>query len=115
LLYALSLVGTPYKPGGSDPAKGTDCSGYVRHVYKKTAGIELPHNAKQMSQRGETIGKDQLKPGDLVFFNTLKRPFSHVGIYAGDGRFVHSTSSKTKVSSRRSCVRKVRKVIGFNQ
>lgn len=96
LLYALSLVGTPYKPGGSDPAKGTDCSGFVRHVYKETAGISLPHNAKAMSQASTSIAKDELQPGDLVFFNTRKKPFSHVGIYAGDGKFVHSTSSRTK-------------------
>ena len=96
LFYALSLIGTPYKAGGTDPAKGTDCSGFVRHVYKESAGIDLPHNAKAMSQTSASIGKEQLKPGDLVFFNTLKKPFSHVGIYAGDGKFVHSTSSHTK-------------------
>jgi len=96
LLYALSLIGTPYKPGGTDPAKGTDCSGFVRHVYKQTAGISLPHNAKAMSQTSASIAKEELKPGDLVFFNTRKRPFSHVGIYAGDGKFVHSTSSRSK-------------------
>lgn len=96
LLYALSLVGTPYKPGGSDPAKGTDCSGFVRHVYKQTAGVSLPHNAKAMSQTSTSIAKEELKPGDLVFFNTRRKPFSHVGIYAGDGKFVHSTSSRTK-------------------
>ena len=96
LLYALSLVGTPYKAGGSEPAKGTDCSGFVRHVYEQTAGVSLPHNAKAMSQASTSIAKDELQPGDLVFFNTRKKPFSHVGIYVGDGQFVHSTSSRTR-------------------
>ena len=96
LLKALSLVGTPYKSGGTDPEKGVDCSGFVRAVYKNTNGVELPHNAKQMSQNGTQVSKDELKPGDLVFFNTLKKPFSHVGIYVGDGQFVHASSRSQK-------------------
>ncbi len=96
LLKALSLVGTPYKFGGKDPEKGVDCSGFVRHVYKNTSGIELPHSARQMSENGTRVGKDELRPGDLVFFNTMKRPYSHVGIYAGDGRFVHASSRSRK-------------------
>ncbi len=96
LLYALSLLGTPYKFGGTNPEKGLDCSGFVRQVYKQSAELSLPHNAKAMSQTGETINKDELKPGDLVFFNTLKRPFSHVGIYAGEGKFVHASSRGEK-------------------
>lgn len=96
LLTALSLVGTPYKFGGNSPDKGLDCSGFVRHVYKESAGLELPHSAKQISQDGSKISKDALQPGDLIFFNTMKKPFSHVGIYAGDGKFVHSSSSRTK-------------------
>ena len=96
LLYALGLLGSPYKLGGTDPEKGIDCSGFVRHVYKKTEDIELPHSARAISQNGEVVGKDQLQPGDLVFFNTLRKPYSHVGIYAGDGKFVHATSSRSK-------------------
>jgi hypothetical protein len=96
LLYALGLLGSPYKPGGTDPAKGVDCSGFVRHVYKQTEDIDLPHNAKAISRNGETVAKEQLQPGDLVFFNTMRKPFSHVGIYAGDGKFVHASSSQTK-------------------
>ena len=97
LLSALGLIGTPYKYGSSNPEKGgVDCSGLVRHVYKQTEGITLPHNARAISDKGEAIRKDELQPGDLVFFNTLKKPFSHVGIYAGDGKFVHSSSSRTK-------------------
>lgn len=96
LLYALGLLGSPYKMGGTDPSKGVDCSGFVRHVYKATEDIDLPHSAKAISRNGEPVEKDQLQPGDLVFFNTLRRPFSHVGIYAGDGKFVHATSSRSK-------------------
>lgn len=96
MLYALSLLGTPYKFGGNNPEKGVDCSGLVRHVYKQSANIELPRSAKAISQNGEAIDKQELKPGDLVFFNTLKKPFSHVGIYAGDGKFVHASSRREK-------------------
>lgn len=96
LLYALGLLGTPYRLGGTNPDEGVDCSGFVRHVYKNTAGIELPRSARQISDKGHKIDKEALKPGDLVFFNTLKKPFSHVGIYAGDGKFVHSSSSRSK-------------------
>jgi cell wall-associated NlpC family hydrolase len=82
--------------GGSDPQKGGDCSGLVRHVYKKTGTADLPHNAKAMSDKGVAIGKENLQPGDLVFFNTMRRPYSHVGIYAGEGKFVHASSSRSK-------------------
>lgn len=92
LLEALSLVGTPYRLGGRHPETGLDCSGLVRHVYKQAHDIELPHNAREMSQRGEPVARNELKPGDLVFFNTLGRPYSHVGIYKGDGKFVHASS-----------------------
>lgn len=96
LLYALGLLGSPYKRGGTDPQKGVDCSGFVRHVYKQTEDVDLPHNARAISQNGATVAKEELKPGDLVFFNTLRKPFSHVGIYAGDGKFVHAASSRTR-------------------
>lgn len=96
LLYALGLLGSPYKMGGNDPRKGVDCSGFVRHVYRETARVELPRSAKAMSRDGEAVARDELKPGDLVFFNTLKRPFSHVGIYAGEGKFVHASSRQSK-------------------
>jgi cell wall-associated NlpC family hydrolase len=96
LLYALGLLGSPYKMGGTDPRQGVDCSGFVRHVYKTTEDIDLPHSARDISRNGEPVERDQLQPGDLVFFNTLHRPYSHVGIYAGDGKFVHATSSRSK-------------------
>ncbi len=96
LLYALTLIGSPYKRGGTDPDKGMDCSGFVRHVYSDTSGLELPHNALQMSREGTAIEKVALEPGDLVFFNTRRKPYSHVGIYLGEGRFVHSASTRNK-------------------
>jgi cell wall-associated NlpC family hydrolase len=96
LLKALSLLGTPYKFGGNNPEKGLDCSGFVKHVYKESADISLPRSAAEMSQQGEMVTREELKPGDLVFFNTRKKPNSHVGIYAGDGTFVHASSSRTK-------------------
>jgi len=96
LLKALSMIGTPYKFGSSNPEKGVDCSGFVKHVYKQSADISLPRSAAEMSKQGEKVAKSELKPGDLVFFNTRKKPNSHVGIYAGDGTFVHASSSRTK-------------------
>lgn len=96
LLKALSMLGTPYKFGSSNPEKGIDCSGFVKHVYKESADISLPRSARDMSKEGEKITKSDLKPGDLVFFNTRKQPNSHVGIYKGDGEFVHASSSHSK-------------------
>ena len=93
LMYALSLTGTPYKYGGNTSDTGFDCSGFVRYVYGQVAGLNLPRNALSISQVGTQIAKTELKPGDLVFFNTLRRAFSHVGIYLGDNRFIHASSS----------------------
>ena len=95
LHYALDLIGAPYKFGGSDPEKGMDCSGYVRHVYKQAADIDLPRNARAISEVGKSVSEDQLEPGDLVFFNTMRKAFSHVGIYTGNNKFVHAASSRT--------------------
>ena len=91
--YALSLAGTPYRYGGDAPETGFDCSGFVGHVFRKTLGMELPRSSREINEFGERIDPDELRPGDLVFYNTLRRAFSHVGIYLGDGRFVHSPSS----------------------
>lgn len=91
--YALSLSGTPYKYGGNSPDTGFDCSGFVEHVFRHSLGISLPRGTSEIWRAGQEIGADQLRPGDLVFFDTLKRMFSHVGIYLGDDRFVHSPSN----------------------
>lgn len=97
-IYALSLADTPYQFGGSSPASGFDCSGFVRYVFKNTLGFTLPRTTQEMSRAGEALEADQLRPGDLVFFNTQRQPFSHVGIYVGEGRFVHSPSSGKAVA-----------------
>lgn len=95
LLYALSLNGTRYKFGGRSAESGFDCSGFVSYVYNKAAGLSLPRTANAISQAGAQIAKSELQPGDLVFFNTLRRAFSHVGIYLGDNRFIHASSSRS--------------------
>ena len=91
--YALSLVDTPYRYGGNSADNGFDCSGFVQHVYLKILGIKLPRTSTEISHAGEKADASQLRPGDLVFFNTRGQPFSHVGIYVGGERFVHSPSS----------------------
>lgn len=96
LLKALSMLGTPYRFGGDNPDKGLDCSGFVKHVYKESAGVSLPRSARDMSREGEKVAREELKPGDLVFFNTRKKPNSHVGIYKGNNEFVHASSSRDK-------------------
>lgn len=93
LLSAMSLIGVKYKWGGNTPESGLDCSGFIKYVFQNTLNIALPRTALGMSRVGNTIDKDELKPGDLVFFNTLKRRFSHVGIYLGDNRFIHAPRS----------------------
>jgi cell wall-associated NlpC family hydrolase len=92
LEYALKLVGVGYQRGGVSPSTGFDCSGFVGHVFHQVAGLSLPHNALAISRQGKQIPVDELRPGDLVFYNTLKRSFSHVGIYLGNQRFVHAPS-----------------------
>jgi cell wall-associated NlpC family hydrolase len=87
---ALDLIGIRYRRGGSSPEKGFDCSGFVSHVFQEGLGLYLPHSAKAMSHTGEKVTKNELKPGDLVFFNTMRHTFSHVGIYLGDSLFVHA-------------------------
>lgn len=97
VMFAYGLLGTGYRFGGRNPEAGLDCSGMVSYVVEQVTGIRLPHNAAQIAQRTRAIDSDALKPGDLVFFNTLKRPYSHMGIYLGDGKFIHAPSSKGAV------------------
>lgn len=97
LIKALSLTGTQYKYGGNSPETGFDCSGFVRYVFKQASSLTLPHNALAISQVGQTVAKSDLQPGDLVFFKTLKNTFSHVGIYLGNNRFIHSPSKGGQV------------------
>src|SRR5574340_1710706 len=94
-MYAISLIGSPYRLGGTSPETGVDCSGFVGHVFRQTAGVVLPRDSRAISEAAQPLAQGELLPGDLVFFNTLKRAFSHVGIYLGDDRFVHASSSRT--------------------
>ena len=93
LLRSMSFLGLPYKYGGGTPETGFDCSGLVRWVFGEVLGINMPRRAEEISRVGTAVSIDQLKPGDLVFYNTLRRTFSHVGIYLGNNRFIHAPSS----------------------
>ena len=95
-MYAVSLVGNPYQLGGKTPESGLDCSSFVGHVFRQITGIVLPHRSLDISEVAQRLEPSDLLPGDLVFFNTLNRAFSHVGIYLGENRFVHASSSRTK-------------------
>ena len=96
-LFALGLVETGYRFGGKNPEAGLDCSGMVSYVFDKAAGLALRGSAADIARQGRLVDLGRLQPGDLVFFNTQNRPHSHVGIYIGDGRFVHAPSSTGKV------------------
>lgn len=95
--YALSLQNVPYVWGGRDLSTGFDCSGFVAHVYLQAANIELKGNAASMSKAGRPVSTSEMQAGDLLFFNTMSRPASHVGIYVGDNKFVHASNARTGV------------------
>ena len=95
---ALDLIGIRYKWGGETPATGLDCSGLVRYVFQQVTGVTLPRTARDMSRLGDEVAIPDLQPGDLVFFNTRRFAYSHVGIYLGEGRFVHAPSTGRTVS-----------------
>jgi cell wall-associated NlpC family hydrolase len=101
ILQGLKLVGVRYRLGGSNEDSGLDCSGFVQLVFKDSIGAALPRTAREMSEVGQRIDSSQLKPGDLVFFNTMRRTFSHVGIYLGDNHFMHAprTGAEVRVES----------------
>jgi cell wall-associated NlpC family hydrolase len=89
VFQALAVAGVPYRWGGESPENGFDCSGLVAHVYREAFGVQLPHNAWEQSRIGRAVSSSELIAGDLVFYNT-DRPYSHVGIYLGDDRFIHA-------------------------
>ncbi len=97
VFHSMGFLGVPYKRGGNSAETGFDCSGFVRAVYEQTVGHVLPRRADQQAAATQTIDKSELQPGDLVFFNTMKRAFSHVGIYVGDNKFIHSPRSGAEV------------------
>ena len=95
LSRAMSLLGTPYRWGGSNPDSGFDCSGLVSYVFRTALGIELPRVSREMAQiaNGKTIDRSSLTAGDLVFFGRSGKRIDHVGIYVGEGRFLHAPST----------------------
>ncbi len=97
VVYALGLLGTGYRFGGRNPEAGLDCSGMVSYIVQEISGQRLPHNAAQIASMTRPIKVSELRPGDLVFFNTLNRKHSHMGIYMGDGRFIHAPSSRGQI------------------
>jgi cell wall-associated NlpC family hydrolase len=99
--HALLALGAPYRAGAASPEQGFDCSGLVAHVFDRAWGVTLPRRAEDQARLGKPVRKRDLEPGDLVFYNTLNRPYSHVGIYVGDGRFIHAPSRGKRVRAER--------------
>jgi cell wall-associated NlpC family hydrolase len=97
VMNAMGFLGVPYKYGGNSAETGFDCSGFVRAVFEESVGKVLPRRADEQAAATQPIERSELKPGDLVFFNTMRRAFSHVGIYVGDGKFIHSPRSGSTV------------------
>jgi len=97
VLFALGLLDTGYRFGGRNPEAGLDCSGMVSYIVEQVSGRKLPYNAAGIAERTRPVASHAIRPGDLVFFNTLGRSYSHMGIYLGDGRFIHAPNSRGKV------------------
>lgn len=97
VVNALGFLGVPYKRGGNTAETGFDCSGFVKAMYEQTVGLILPRKAEQQAAATQHIDQADLQPGDLVFFNTMRRAFSHVGIYIGEGKFIHSPKPGAQV------------------
>lgn len=97
VVNAMGFLGVPYKRGGNNAETGFDCSGFVRSMYQQSIGLLLPRKAEQQAAATQQIEKTDLQPGDLVFFNTMRRAFSHVGIYVGNGKFIHSPKPGAEV------------------
>lgn len=96
-MYAFGLLDAGYRFGGRNPDSGLDCSGMVAYIYEQVTGARLPHNALEIARLSRPVPKGALQPGDLVFFNTRDRPYTHVGIFVGDGRFVHAPKRNDRV------------------
>ena len=99
VLSAMHFIGAPYRRGGDSVEQGFDCSGFTRHVFAHSLGLLLPRRADEQAHVAALapVSRQDLQPGDLVFFNTLRRAFSHVGIYVGQGRFIHAPRSGAEV------------------
>jgi cell wall-associated NlpC family hydrolase len=96
-LQALFTVGVRYRYGGNSPDTGFDCSGLVSHVFERAWGIAVPRGTEAQRTVGRPVKLRELQPGDLVFYDTRNRPYSHVGIYLGDGNFVHAPRPGARV------------------
>jgi len=99
-IAAMTFLDRPYQAGGQSAETGFDCSGFTRHVFEQTLGIELPRSAHEQAlapMLRQVSSRDALQPGDLVFFNTQRKTFSHVGIYLGDGRFIHAPRTGAQI------------------
>ena len=96
-IRAMGYLGVNYRRGGNSPETGFDCSGLVRFLFSDVLGLTLPRRSEEISRIGDKIDRAALRPGDLVFYNTLRRGFSHVGIYLGEDRFIHAPSSGGEV------------------
>lgn len=105
VISAMNFLGVRYKRGGDSAEEGFDCSGFTRHVFENSLGLVLPRRSDQQARFAGLleVRREELKPGDLVFFNTMRRAFSHVGIYIGDGKFIHAprTGSAVRVEDMR--------------
>jgi cell wall-associated NlpC family hydrolase len=97
VVHAMGFLGVPYQRGGDTVETGFDCSGFVKAIFEQTVGLALPRKAEQQAADTQRIDKKELVPGDLVFFNTMHRAYSHVGIYVGDGKFIHSPKPGAEV------------------
>ena len=97
VINSMAFLGLPYRRGGASAETGFDCSGFVKAIYEQTLGMILPRRADEQARSGEHVDRTDLQPGDLVFFNTMKRTFSHVGIYVGEGKFIHSPKPGAQV------------------
>ena len=105
VMQAMNFLGVPYRRGGNSAEQGFDCSGFTRHVFENSIGLMLPRRADQQAQTAglKSVRREELKPGDLVFFNTMRKAFSHVGIYVGEGKFIHAprTGGEVRVEDMR--------------
>jgi len=90
ILQAMSLMGIAYRFGGNSPTQGFDCSGFIRYIFEKSAGVNMPRTAAEQARLGVSVGRDELRPGDMVFFNTRGFANSHVGLYIGNNKFIHA-------------------------
>ncbi|MBC5766712.1 C40 family peptidase [Ramlibacter albus] len=98
VVTAMGFLGVPYRRGGNSvDMGGFDCSGFVKAMYEQTLGLILPRRANEQAAATQKIDQQDLQPGDLVFFNTMRAAFSHVGIYVGDGKFIHSPKPGAEV------------------